>query len=143
MLTKGPIVSIEDDQDDQFLIKSVFTELGVENELLFFNNGKLALDYLCTTQRQPFLILCDVNMPIMNGLELHQAIAESDFLRKKAIPFVFLTTAANATLVNQAYFQSVQGFYQKANTYEDLKQQMKSIYEYWQGCLHPNSYLGQ
>lgn len=77
----------------------------------------------------------------MNGLELHQTIADNDFLRKKAIPFVFLTTAANASLVNQAYFQSVQGFYQKASTFAGFQQQMKAIIEYWQGCLHPNSYL--
>lgn len=141
MFTKGPILSIEDDLDDQFLIKAILAETGIKNELIFFDNGKQALEHLLVTPTQPFLILCDVNMPVMNGLELHKAIAENDFLRKKAIPFVFLTTAANASLVNQAYFQSVQGFYQKASTYEGLKRQIQSILDYWQGCLHPNSYL--
>ncbi len=141
MFTKGPILSIEDDPDDQFLIKTILTEFGIDNELLFFENGKVALEFLLETPKQPFLILCDVNMPLMNGIELHKAIADNDFLRKKAIPFVFLTTAANASLVNQAYFQSVQGFYQKASTYEGLRKQLQSILDYWQGCLHPNSYL--
>ncbi len=141
MFTKGPILSIEDDEDDRFLIQAIFEELGIKNELIFFGNGKQALDYLLVTPVQPFLILCDVNMPVMNGLELHQFIAENEFLRKKAIPFVFFTTAANASLVNRAYFQSVQGFYQKASTFTEQLQQMKAIIDYWQGCLHPNSYL--
>lgn len=116
-------------------------DLGVENELIFFANGKRALDYLLETPTQPFLILCDVNMPVMNGLELLRATEENDFLRKKAIAFVFLTTTANANLLNEASFQSVQGFYQKASTFPAFQQQMKSIIEYWQGCRHPNSYL--
>lgn len=140
MSTKGPIISVEDDEDDQFLIRDVLKELGVTNEILFFSNGQLALDYLIVAQEQPFLILCDVNMPVMNGLELHTKIAENEFLRRKAIPFVFLTTAANAKLVNEAYLKSVQGFYQKASSFEAFQKQIQAIIVYWQGCLHPNSF---
>ncbi|MDR6193329.1 response regulator [Siphonobacter sp. SORGH_AS_0500] len=140
MSLKGPIISVEDDEDDQYLIKDVLRELGVSNEVLFFSHGKEALDYLLTTPEQPFLILCDVNMPMMNGLELHSQIFHSEFLRRKAIPFVFLTTAANKKLVNEAYEQSVQGFYQKASSFEGFKRQLQYIIEYWKGCMHPNSF---
>ncbi|OZI09906.1 response regulator [Siphonobacter sp. BAB-5385] len=140
MSTKGPIISVEDDEDDQFLIRDVLKELGVTNEILFFSNGQLALDYLTVTTEQPFLILCDVNMPVMNGLELHAKIADNEVLRRKAIPFVFLTTAANANLVNEAYMQSVQGFYQKASSFETFQKQLEAIIIYWRGCLHPNNF---
>jgi CheY-like chemotaxis protein len=139
MSLKGPILSIEDDEDDQFLIGRVIKEIGIPNEILFFSNGQDALSHLEITQEQPFLILCDVNMPVMDGLELRRCINASDYLREKSIPFVYLTTAANAQLVRAAYDATVQGFYKKAPDYTGMRQQLKLIIEYWQSCLHPNS----
>ncbi|MVM34690.1 response regulator [Spirosoma sp. HMF4905] len=137
----GPIISVEDDIDDQYLIREVIQSLAIPNQLVFFSNGQDALNYLEITSEQPFLILCDINMPIMNGIELRQRINGSDYLRRKAIPFVFLTTAANKALVNMAYDATVQGFYQKSANYTGFYQQIKLIIDYWQTCLHPNSQL--
>lgn len=141
MSLMGPIISIEDDEDDQYLIGQVIQQLNLPNPLRFFSNGQTALHYLKTTVEQPFLILCDINMPIMNGLELRREINESEYLRKKSIPFVYLTTAANSQLVREAYDSMVQGFYKKAIDYSGLNQQLRLIVEYWQSCLHPNSQL--
>lgn len=139
MSLKGPIISVEDDEDDQFLIKEAVQTLAFPNEIHFFSNGQLALNYLETTTEQPFIILCDINMPVMNGLELRERINESEYLRKKAIPFVFLTTAANARIIETAYAELVQGFYKKASKYADLQEQIRLIVTYWQQCLHPNN----
>ena len=141
MSLQGPIISIEDDEDDQYLIGQALQRLGVVNEVIFFANGQDALHYFESTQQQPFLILCDINMPLMNGLELRQYINQSEYLRRKSIPFVFLTTAANAQLVRMAYDATVQGFYKKSPSYDGLFQQIKQIIEYWKSCLHPNSLL--
>jgi CheY-like chemotaxis protein len=141
MSLRGPIISIEDDEDDQYLIGQVIRQLNLPNPLHFFSNGLTALHYLETTAEQPFLILCDINMPIMNGLELRREINESEYLRNKSIPFVYLTTAANSQLIREAYDSMVQGFYKKAIDYAGLNQQLKLIVEYWQSCLHPNSQL--
>lgn len=138
MSHQGPILLIDDDEDDHFLFQSVVEELGVPNKIIFFLNGKEALDYLLITTEQPFVILCDINMPLMNGIELHQSIIESDFLRRKAIPFVFLTTAANSKIINEAYHQAVQGFFQKSTSIDLYKIQISSIIAYWSNCLHPN-----
>lgn len=139
MSLKGPIISIEDDEDDQFLIKRILEELDISNELLFFPNGQEALHYLEITTEQPFLILCDINMPIMNGIEFRKQIMKSDYLREKAIPFVFLTTAANQELVRTAYDETVQGFYKKSTNFAQFQEQIQLIVKYWQSCLHPNS----
>lgn len=138
---KGPIISIEDDDDDQFLLAQIIKQLDISNEIRFFSNGQLALQYLEATDEQPFLILCDINMPIMNGLELRRRINKSDYLRQKSIPFVYLTTAANPDIIREAYEQEVQGFFQKASDYAGFQQQMKLLVAYWQNCLHPNSTL--
>lgn len=141
MSIKGPIISIEDDADDQFLIKSVIEELDITNELLFFNNGVEALLYLETTRDQPFLIICDINMPVMNGLELRARIEKNEYLRRKSIPFVFLSTADNPLVIEAAYDTTIQGFFKKENSFEDLKTRIRVIYDYWAYCLHPNHYL--
>ena len=139
MSKKGPYVLVEDDEDDQFLIGKALKAVGLPNELRIFSNGQLALDYLKTTTEQPFLILSDVNMPLMNGLEFREHINQDEYLRKKSIPFVFLTTAASAKSIEIAYHQSVQGFYKKATLYTDLQEQIRLIVTYWQSCLHPNN----
>lgn len=135
----GPILCVEDDEDDQYLIEQLLRELGVTNPIEFFGDGQQALTYLEKTREQPFLILCDINMPRMNGIELRQRIDANWYLRKKAIPFIFLTTAGEDRLVELAYTSTIQGFFQKAHGYEDLKQQLNRIVNYWRSCSHPHT----
>ena len=137
MFLKGPILYVEDDEDDQFLLTQAMKAVGVANKICFFSNGEAALTYLKTTQERPFLILCDINMPVMNGIELARTIYENEFLRHKSIPFVYLTTAANPELVKTAYEMPVQGFYQKPATNEELQAQLRLIIDYWTSCLRP------
>lgn len=141
MSLNGPILCIDDDDDDQYLIRQALTQLALPNQIISLTDGQQALDYLSATQERPFLILCDINMPLLNGLELRRKVNASDYLRKKSIPFVFLTTTASEYSIEEAYRESVQGFYQKGTTYEALRQQIKLIVEYWQNCLHPNRRL--
>ena len=89
MSKQGPILIIEDDQDDQYLLEEVFSALNIKNELKFFENGHFALEYLQTTKDKPFIILSDVNLPGMSGPDLKRSINENDRLRRKSIPFVF------------------------------------------------------
>ncbi|MFD2569152.1 response regulator [Spirosoma soli] len=138
MSLKGPILTIDDDEDDQYLLRQVIKDLPVTNDVYAFFNGKEALHYLETTDEQPFLILCDINMPQMDGLELREYIIQNEYLRNKSIPFVYFTTAANPDLIRAAYNTTVQGFYQKAAEYAGLQEQIRLIIAYWQSCLHPN-----
>lgn len=135
----GPIIIIDDDEDDQFLIKQCVSELGVVNECRCFANGQTAYDYLLVTSEQPFLILCDVNMPILNGLELRNRIDSNPYLQDKAIPFVFLSTSDAESLVKKAYEGTIQGYYKKQPDYIDFKESIKQIIGYWRLCLHPNN----
>ena len=139
MTSKAPIVVIEDDEDDQLFIQEAITSLALANPLVFFSNGVEAIAYLVATPDAPLVILSDVNMPAMNGLELRQLIDLNEYLKLKCIPFVFLTTAADQGLVNTAYSMTIQGYFKKERTFEGLKEQLRSILDYWDKCLHPNS----
>ena len=139
MRQHGPIILIDDDLDDQEIMQEVLRGLNIHNPLLFFKNGKDAETYLRTTPHLPFLILCDINMPVMNGLQLRAAIEADPVLRKKNIPFIFLSTTGNPNVVRQAYSFTVQGFFQKKSNLHELSENLKMIVEYWRNCLHPNN----
>ena len=138
MSLKGPIILVEDDEDDQYLINKILEELKVPNVLHLHQNGLEALNYLKTTQEKPLLILCDVNMPIMNGLELRKEIEDNPYLKQKAIPFIFLSTSGDIGIVREAYKGTIQGFYKKESNYSLYKNNVEVIIRYWQSCLHPN-----
>jgi CheY-like chemotaxis protein len=138
-LKSGPILIIEDDVDDQEFITDALKTLGVKNQIEIFDNGQKALDYLLKIEQQPFLILSDVNLPIMNGLQLKSEIQRNEFLRAKAIPFIFLSTSADAKAVYEAFSLNVHGFFVKENTYDGIQKQLKQIIDYWRNCRHPNS----
>lgn len=139
MPKSGPIVLVDDDTDDQEILQEVLKSLGVPNNVIVCKNGQEAEAYLRTTSDKPFLILCDINMPIINGLELRATIEADPFLKGKSIPFIFLSTTGNPAAVRKAYDLTVQGFFQKRNSYDELRDSLKMILEYWRTCLHPNS----
>lgn len=138
-MRSGPIIIIEDDEDDQFFIKKILDELDVPNAVHFFENGQQVLDYLSVNVEQPFIILCDVNMPLMGGLELRRHIDANEVIKKKAVPFIFLTTDASPRLVQDAYEATIQGFFKKAVGYQAAKEQLQWIVGYWLHCIHPHN----
>jgi CheY-like chemotaxis protein len=139
MSKRGPIIIAEDDQDEREILLQAFKSLGVRNEIKFFDHGQQVLDYLNATTDKPFIIICDINLPVMNGLELRSAINKNDYLRRKSIPFVFLTTYTNPDSVTRAYEMTVQGFFVKENTIQTIEQSLRVILEYWKQCKHPNN----
>lgn len=139
MPIKGSIVIIEDDLDDQEILREIFHDLKVANPLKFFATCAGALDYLITTKDQPFLIVSDVNLPVMTGIEMRKKINDNEYLRKKSIPFVFLSTSANQQSVEIAYEMMVQGYFEKPSSMKELKDVVQMIVHYWQICRHPNS----
>jgi CheY-like chemotaxis protein len=139
MSKHGPLLIIEDDLDDQEIFKEILQTLGLTNTLLFFNDGTEALTYLQNTLDQPFLIICDVNLPKMNGLEFRNEINNDERLRKKSIPFVFFSTNAGRDTVQKAYDLTVQGFFTKSSTLRELEYTLSMIISYWSQCKHPNN----
>ncbi|MEO5890808.1 MAG: response regulator [Ferruginibacter sp.] len=141
MNKKGPVIIIEDDPDDQTMMREVFLQLNYDKEIIFFDDGHSAFQYLHSFRRKPFLILCDINMPLMNGFELRDKIHEDDELRVNCIPYLFLTTSMSPQVIVQAYSKSVQGFFVKPTSYEEMFDLIKSIMEYWLRSESPFYYL--
>ena len=134
----GPIIIIEDNADDQFILEEIFEELDYKNKLVFFTDSEKALAYLHDIDHEPFLVLSDINMPKLNGIELREKIYNNEDIRKKTIPYILFTTSAEQNHVIDAYSRSIQGFFIKSNNYEKIKSTIKKIVEYWQECESPN-----
>ncbi len=134
----GPIIIIEDDIDDQELLTAVFNDLGYKNKVRFFADSYEALEFLTNTDVEPFLVLSDINMPKLNGLELREKVHNNEDLRLKSIPYLFFSTSAEQQHVVDAYSRSIQGFFIKPNDYDSLKTIIRKIVEYWQECVSPN-----
>lgn len=134
----GPIIIIEDDVDDQEILTDVFHELNYKNELVFFRESEQALQYLTDTNFEPFLVLSDINMPKLNGMELREKVLNNEDLRLKSIPYLFFSTSSEQQHVIDAYSRSIQGVFIKPNDYQKLKKMIMKIVEYWQECESPN-----
>lgn len=141
MRNNNPIMIVEDDSDDSEIITSALLDIGVTNELIYFKNGQDALNYLITTSSKTFLILCDVNMPKMNGLELKERSMRILHYQSRSIPFVFFSTSAVTQQVKESYEMKVQGFFKKPSNYKDVINCLKRIVDYWDDCYHPNSVI--
>ena len=137
-MSQLPIVIIDDDPDDRELLAELSKELRKDHEIRYFVNGVEALEYLEKTTEQPFIIWCDVNMPLMTGLELLEHIFNTPHMRRKSIPFILLSTSGDKRFVERAYDFGVNGFFQKPSEVGELKKILKLSFDFWAKSLHPH-----
>lgn len=141
MTITGPIVLVDDDEDDHAIFKDVCTDLGVAQYLHFFHSGFELIEFLEKTKEIPFIILCDINMPKLDGLKLRALITQDADLKRKSIPFIFFSTAASENQVREAYDLTVQGFFIKGKSYDETRRKFQRIIQYWSDCRHPNTLM--
>lgn len=136
-MENGPILYVGGDEDDRYLVADALKSIGCTSEVINFDNGQALLNYLSGSEERPFIILCDLYLPGLTGLELKETINADDRLKRRTIPFIFLSDTVNPRDVDEAYMSLVQGFYIKAPTFEGLKDQLRAICEYWERATLP------
>ena len=127
-MTKLPaILLVDDDQTTNFLNRSLLQRLAVTDHILVAHDGQEALTLL-EQQCQPLaaqcprLILLDVNMPGMNGIQFLEAYQQSSLSEQKAIVIVMLTTSLHPRDVQRVeQLHAVSGFVSKPLTAEKLQ----------------------
>lgn len=136
----GPIILVDDDIEDKEILEEVLDDLRIPNAFKWFNNCGDALDYLRIATEQPLLIICDVNLPKQTGFDFKKELDADPELRRKSIPFIFCSTSVNQDTVNNAYrHTTVQGFFQKSFSYEEFRENIRIILDYWKICSHPTA----
>lgn len=125
-----PILLVEDDRVDAMTAERAIKELGIDNRLAQSSNGEEALEYLRDdTSENPCLILLDLNMPRMSGLELLEIIKQDQCLR--LIPVVVLTTSKEEKDRIESFKLSVAGYMVKPIDYHQFVEAVKLIDNYW------------
>jgi CheY-like chemotaxis protein len=124
------IMLVEDDQVDTMTVRRALKELHVMNPLQHVDNGEEALSYLRNSANlRPCLILLDLNMPIMGGIEFLQ-IAKKD-AALKGIPVVVLTTSDEQEDKVESFQLGVAGYMRKPVDYPNFVEMIRAIDAYW------------
>jgi CheY-like chemotaxis protein len=121
---------VEDDQVDKMTVVRALKEIHVTNPLVHRENGEEAVHYLQEpASEKPCIILLDLNMPIMNGLEFLKAVKNDDKLKR--IPIVVLTTSEEQQDKINSFDLGVAGYMAKPVDYRQFVEVMRSIDAYW------------
>jgi CheY-like chemotaxis protein len=85
----GKVILIDDQPVEKEILEIALEKLNVYVDLIYFTSAIEAFKYLKKTKDNIFIIICDMDMPKMNGLDLKRAIDADDHLKTKAVPFIF------------------------------------------------------
>lgn len=135
---KGKIILIDDGKFEKTFLQESLTDKDWAIEVEYFSKAKQALEHLKENADDIFLIISDMNMPEMNGMEFKETIDKDPFLRQKSIPFIFVSSYITKEQVKEAYEYRVQGYFKKPETIEKQAEMLEKIIQYWQSCIHPN-----
>ncbi|RLC50854.1 MAG: response regulator [Candidatus Cloacimonadota bacterium] len=126
----SPILIVDDDKVDTMTIKRALKELNVRNPLAFAGNGEEALAYLRDkNNRKPCIVLLDLNMPKMNGIEFLKIVKNDEYLKR--IPVVVLTTSQEEQDKLESFNFGVAGYMVKPVDYIQFVEVMRTISKYW------------
>ena len=124
------IMLVEDDDVDAMTVRRALKELHVGNPMVRVENGEEALSYLRQPgQVLPCIILLDLNMPVMGGIEFLQVAKQDAALRR--IPVVVLTTSEEQQDKVASFDLSVAGYIRKPVDYKQFVEAVRSIDAYW------------
>ena len=137
MRSSKPILLVEDDRVDTMTVRRALKDLKVTNQLICTTNGEEALEYLRDeSKKKPCVILLDLNMPKMNGIEFLKIAKRKEELKK--IPVVVLTTSKEEQDVTESFNLSVAGYMVKSVDYKKLTETIRTIDLYWTLSELPN-----
>lgn len=138
------VLLIEDNLDHAELVIRTLEDHRIANKIRHFTDGQSALDYLLRrgeyaapeSSPRPHVVLLDLRLPRVDGLEVLRTIKEDDEL--KSIPVVVLTTSEAEKDVARAYNNHANSYLVKPLGYEEFRKLMEDLGFYWLGWnIHP------
>ena len=130
MRNSKPILLVEDDRVDAMTVRRALKDLKVTNQLICTTNGEGALEYLRSeSNKKPCVILLDLNMPKMNGIDFLKIAKGEEELKK--IPVIVLTTSKEEQDVAESFNLSVAGYIVKPVDYKRFVEAIRVLELYW------------
>ena len=137
MIEPPSILLVEDNDDDAELTARAFAQAKIGNPLVRVGDGVEALDYLFglgdyagrDTSRLPVLILLDLKLPRLDGLDVLKAVRAHD--RTRYLPVVMLTSSDHDRDRLAAYHHHVNGYVKKPVDYDQFVEAARQLGLYW------------
>lgn len=129
MEKKLNVLLIEDDMIEVMKFNRTVSSLTVKHNITEANNGEEALAFLQKKDELPDVILLDLNMPKINGIEFLTILKNDDVL--KYIPTIILTTSNNQRDLLECYKIGIAGYVLKPLKYEDYMVKIEKVLDYW------------
>ena len=123
------ILLIEDDKIEVLKFKRVVKSVDQDHLIEVADNGEVALQILEETKKLPDIILLDLNMPKMSGLEFLSVVKKNP--KFKYLPTVVLTTSINRKDLIACYEIGIAGYILKPLKYNDYVEKIKHLLTYW------------
>lgn len=131
------ILLVEDNLQDIEITRRAFSKGRVKNELIVVRDGQEALDYLYHQDKysdpaasvRPGMILLDLNLPKVSGMEVLQQIKKDEAL--KSIPVIVLTASPREEDVVRTYNLGVNTYIQKPVEFDNFMRVVHAVQEYW------------
>jgi CheY-like chemotaxis protein len=138
------VMLVEDNPDHAELVMRALADHRVANKIIHFLDGQTAVDYMFrrgeyaapAASPRPHIILLDLRLPRVDGLEVLRMLKESEDLR--AIPIVVLTTSEAEKDIVRAYNYHANSYLVKPVGYAEFAKLMEDLGFYWLGWnMHP------
>jgi len=123
------ILLIEDDMIEVMKFNRAKSSLQLNHRIIEANNGEDALMLLEQKDNLPDIILLDLNMPKINGIEFLKILKADE--RLKYIPIIILTTSNNQRDLLECYKIGIAGYVLKPLKYEDYVSKIEKLLAYW------------
>lgn len=136
-MNDGPILQVEDDENDVLLLRYVLRAAGIPNALVTVSDGQEAIAYLSgegeyadrARHPLPCLVLLDLKMPIKNGFDVLRWVRAQPALR--CLVIVVMTASADQQDIDRAYDLGANAFVIKPTGTDQLAELMKSLHGFW------------
>lgn len=129
MEKKLNILLIEDDMIEIMKLNRTVSSLKLNHNIVEANNGEEALVILEKKDELPDIILLDLNMPKINGIEFLKILKGDHIL--KHIPTIILTTSSNQKDLLECYKIGIAGYVLKPLKYEEYVSKIEKLLAYW------------
>ncbi len=136
-MSVSPVLYVEDEEADAFFLQLAFQNAKVDHPLKVLINGQQAIDYLQGvgpfSNREehplPCLVLLDINLPLLSGMEVLQWIREQP--RFRTLPVVMYTSSSNEADVEKARSLGIQDYLLKASNPAETTAQVEGLKRRW------------
>lgn len=129
MIQSLSILLVDDDEIERMKFKKVCKNINFSCSILEAENGSRALQHLNNKDNSFDIVISDLQMPIMNGLELLKKVRDSN--QFKNIPMIIMSNSQDENHLKECYEYGISGYFTKPSSFSKYSKKVVSLLKYW------------